>query len=497
VSYLLALDQGTSSSRAVVFDQYGQAVARAQQELTLQYPRPGWVETDAAALWKGQLAVARSALAGFAPRSIAAIGVTNQRETTVLWERATGAPLAQAIVWQDRRTADYCERLRESGHGPLIAARTGLIIDPYFSATKLAWLLDNVAGARARAARGALCFGTVDSYLLFMLSGGALHATDPSNAARTMLFNIHTGAWDDELLALFDIPRSVLPDIVPSSGVCGHTDAALFGAPIALAGIAGDQQAATFGQACYRPGMVKNTYGTGCFMLQNTGSVARASQHRLLTTVGWELKGQTTFLLEASVFMGGATVQWLRDSLGIIGHSGEVEALAASVPDTGGVMMVPAFTGLGAPYWDPGARATLLGMTRSTSRAHIARAALESIALQSADLMCAMELDAGTPVNELRVDGGASANDLLMQFQADVLGVPVLRPGVTETTALGAAYLAGLGCGVWAGLDEIAAHWQLERAFEPRRSDDWREASLARWRRAVALTRSWQEQGAQ
>lgn len=495
MSYLLALDQGTTSSRAIVFDHHGQPVARAQQELVLHYPHPGWVETDARVLWEGQLAVARAALAGMAPQSIAAIGVTNQRETTVLWERATGAPLANAIVWQDRRTAAHCERLREAGHGPLVAARTGLVIDPYFSATKLAWLLEHVPGARERAARGELCFGTVDSYLLFMLTGGRLHATDPSNASRTMLFNIHSSSWDDELLALFDIPRSLMPAIVPSSGVCGHTDAALFGAPIALAGIAGDQQAATFGQACHRPGMVKNTYGTGCFMLQNTGTEARVSQHRLLTTVGWQAEGQTTYLLEASVFMGGATVQWLRDSLGIFTHSGEVEALAASVPDTGGVVLVPAFTGLGAPYWDAGARGTLLGMTRATGRAQIARAALESIALQSADLMHAMELDAGTPLHELRVDGGASANDLLMQFQADVLGVPVLRPRVTETTALGAAYLAGLGCGVWGGLDDIGAHWQLERSFEPGRSQDWREAALARWRRAVALTRSWQEQG--
>ena len=494
MSYLLALDQGTTSSRAIVFDHHGQPVARAQQELVLHYPHPGWVETDARALWEGQLAVARAALAGMAPQSIAAIGVTNQRETTVLWERATGAPLANAIVWQDRRTVAHCERLREAGHGPLVAARTGLVIDPYFSATKLAWLLEHVPGARARAARGELCFGTVDSYLLFMLTGGRLHATDPSNASRTMLFNIHSGSWDDELLALFDIARSLMPAIVPSSGICGHTDAALFGAPIALAGIAGDQQAATFGQACHRPGMVKNTYGTGCFMLQNTGTEARVSQHRLLTTVGWQVEGQTTYLLEASVFMGGATVQWLRDSLGIVSHSGEVEALAASVPDTGGVVLVPAFTGLGAPYWDAGARGTLLGMTRATGRAQIARAALESIALQSADLMQAMELDAGTPLHELRVDGGASANDLLMQFQADVLGVPVLRPRVTETTALGAAYLAGLGCGVWGGLDDIGAHWQLERSFEPGRSQDWREAALARWRRAVALTRSWQEQ---
>ena len=496
MSYLLALDQGTTSSRAIVFNHLGQPVARAQQELALHYPHPGWVETDARALWQAQLAVARAALNGLAPRSIKAIGVTNQRETTVLWERDGGAPLANAILWQDRRTADMCERLRAASHAELITSRTGLVIDPYFSATKLAWLLDHVPDGRARAARGELCFGTVDSYLLFMLSGGRLHVTDPSNAARTMLFNIHTCSWDDELLALFDIAPQLLPQVVPSSGVCGYTDAALLGAPIAIAGIAGDQQAATFGQACHHPGMAKNTYGTGCFMLQNTGTEARASQHRLLSTVGWQTGGQTTYLLEASVFMGGATVQWLRDSLGIINHSGEVEALAASVPDTGGVLMVPAFTGLGAPYWDAGARATLLGMTRATGRGQIARAALESIALQSADLMHAMELDAGTPLHELRVDGGASANDLLMQFQADVLGVPVLRPRVTETTALGAAYLAGLGCGVWSGLDEIGSHWKLDRAFEPGRSDDWRCATLARWRRAVALTRSWQEQAA-
>jgi glycerol kinase len=489
--HILALDQGTTSSRALLFDGQGRIVARAQRELALHYPQPGWVEVDAQALWEDQLAVARQALAGGATERVAAIGITNQRETTVLWDRASGLPLHHAIVWQDRRTSDHCERLRAEGHEGWIAQRTGLLLDPYFSATKLAWLLDHVAGARQRAERGELCFGTIDSWLLFKLSGHRLHLTDPSNASRTMLFDIHRQCWDEQLLDLFRIPAALLAQVVDSSGVCGDSDAACFGRPIALAGIAGDQQAATFGQACDRPGMAKNTYGTGCFMLQHTGSTPLASQHRLLTTIGWRSAEQTQYLLEGSVFMGGAIVQWLRDNLGMLDAAADVEALAASVASSDGVLMIPAFTGLGAPHWDPNARASLLGMSRSTGRAQIARAALESIALQSADLLHAMRQDGCAELAELRVDGGASANNLLMQYQADVLGVPVLRPHITESTALGAAHLAGLGCGAWRGLAAAHGLWQLERAFEPRWSQDQRDATLARWRRALAHTRSW------
>lgn len=493
MTYLLALDQGTTSSRAIVFDSHGLVVARAQQELSLMYPAPGWVEVDANEIWRSQLMVAREALASTPGNNIRALGVANQRETTVLWDRVTGETISNAIVWQDRRTTTLCEQLRTAGKLEMIQQKTGLILDPYFSATKLAWLLDHVPGARTRAERGELCFGTVDSWLIFKLSGGRHHLTDVSNASRTMLFNLHTQKWDDELLALFNIPHQLLPEIVASSGICGYTDKALFGREIAIAGIAGDQQAATFGQACHRPGMAKNTYGTGCFLMQNTGKQAVESRHQLLTTVGWQLDGATTFLLEGSVFMAGASIQWLRDGLGIIGQASEVEKLAASVPNTGGTILVPAFTGLGAPYWDPAARGTLLGMTRGTGKAHIARAALESIALQSTDLLQAMEQDAGTPLRELRVDGGACSNNLLMQYQTDVLGVPVLRPRVIETTALGAAYLAGLACGIWTGIDEIEAQWQLEKEFTPSYSADQRADVLERWRRAVAVTRSWND----
>ncbi|MCB2024457.1 MAG: glycerol kinase GlpK [Ottowia sp.] len=503
--YLLALDQGTTSSRAIVFDERGRVAALAQREFAQHFPHPGWVEHDAAEIWATQLAVARecvqklpSALSGRAQAApeIVAIGITNQRETTVLWDRATGQPVAPAIVWQDRRTTARCEQLRRAGKAAAIQRKTGLVLDAYFSATKLEWLLDNVPGARARAEAGDLAFGTIDSWLIYQLTGGRTHATDPSNAARTMLMNIHTLAWDEELLRLFSIPRAVLPQIVPSSGLLGETDSDLLGTPLPIAGVAGDQQAATFGQACFAPGMAKNTYGTGCFMLMNTGGRAVRSRNRLLTTVGWQGPAgadgrRTAYCLEGSVFMAGATVQWLRDGLQIIQSAPEVEALAASVPDTGDVFLVPAFAGLGAPDWDGRARGTLVGLTRGSTRAHIARAALEAIALQSADMFGAMSRDAGLALTELRVDGGASRNDLLMQLQADLLGVPVVRPQVTETTALGAAYLAGLATGVWAGGAEIAAQWAVERRFEPTLTESARRARIARWREAVERARGW------
>jgi glycerol kinase len=424
---------------------------------------------------------------------VAAIGIANQRETTVVWDRATGEPLCRAIVWQDRRTAERCDALRAAGHSSLIQRKTGLELDAYFSATKLEWLLNHVPGARARAERGELAFGTVDSWLAFKLTGR--HVTDVSNASRTMLFDIHSLRWDEELLALFDVPAAMLPEVVASSGELGLTREEWFGRAIPLAGIAGDQQAATFGQACHARGMVKNTYGTGCFMLMHAGESPPVSHNRLLSTVGWTVNGQTDYLLEGSVFMGGATVQWLRDGLGIIKQSSDVEGLALSVPDSGGVMLVPAFVGLGAPHWDAYARGTIVGMTRGTTSAHIARAAVEAIAYQSAELLAAMQKDAALAVHEVRADGGAARNDLLMQFQADLLGVPVIRPRVTETTALGAAYLAGLAVGFWASQEEIAAQWQAERRFEPNKADARREEMMARWARAVAHARSWAEPG--
>ncbi|RJG05064.1 glycerol kinase [Noviherbaspirillum cavernae] len=492
--YILALDQGTTSSRAILFDHSGNIKGTAQQEFLQIFPHSGWVEHDASDIWRSQLAVARQVLQeqGVGAKDIAAIGITNQRETTVLWDHKTGELVAHAIVWQDRRTAALCDALREQGKGPLFQQKTGLVIDSYFSGTKLKWLLDNVPGARARAERGELAFGTVDSWLIFKLCGG-LHVTDTSNASRTLLFNIHTLQWDDELLALLDIPRSLLPQVVASSQVIGHTEAALFGAQIPIAGIAGDQQAATFGQACHQPGMAKNTYGTGCFMLMHTGKDVVASRNNLLTTVGWTRDDQTDYLLEGSVFMAGAAVQWLRDGLGIIRQSSDVEALAASVPDTGGVVFVPAFAGLGAPYWDAYARGTIVGMSRGTTRAHIARATLASIAYQSADVLEAMQKDSAVGLTELRVDGGAACNDLLMQFQADVLGVPVVRPIVIETTALGAAYLAGLAVGFWQSQQEIVAQWQVQRRFEPAMSVDERQQRLTTWRRAVERARDWDE----
>ncbi|WP_028601658.1 glycerol kinase GlpK [Ottowia thiooxydans] len=504
MDYLLALDQGTTSSRAIAFDTHGRVAALAQREFTQHFPKPGWVEHDAAEIWLTQLSVARECLekltaqqgSAAGPVKVRAIGITNQRETTVLWERATGHPVAPAIVWQDRRTTHRCEALRRAGKAGLIQRKTGLVLDSYFSATKLEWLLDHIPGIRARAEAGELAFGTVDSWLIWNLTGGQVHATDASNASRTLLMNIHSLQWDEELLRLFNIPRAVLPRIVPSSGVLGEVLPKWLGEPIPISGVAGDQQAATFGQACFGPGMAKNTYGTGCFMLMNTGTAAVTSRNRLLTTVGWQGpeeggERRTAYCLEGSVFMAGATIQWLRDGLGIIDNAAQVEPLAASVPDTGDAFLVPAFAGLGAPDWDGCARGTLVGLTRGTTRAHIARAALEAIALQSADLFGAMMRDSGIALTELRVDGGASRNDLLMQMQADFLGVPVVRPRITETTALGAAYLAGLAIGTWANGSAIAQHWAIDQRFEPRLTEPARRARLDRWREAVARSRGW------
>jgi len=490
---VLAFDQGTTSSRAIAFGREGRILGSSQQEFRQIYPHPGWVEHDPLEIWRTQRDVAAQALAsaGLHPGDVCAIGITNQRETTVLWERATGRPVANAIVWQDRRTASRCDALRQAGHEATFAACTGLVLDAYFSGTKLAWLLDNVAGTRERAKRGELAFGTVDTWLAWQLSGGRAHVTDVSNASRTLLFNIHTLDWDDELLAILDIPRAVLPKVVPSSGEVARTSCDGLPTGLAIAGIAGDQQAALFGQACYAAGMAKNTYGTGCFLLMNTGSRPSASRNRLLTTVAWQRAGATSYALEGSVFIAGAAVQWLRDGLGIIERSSDVEPLAASVPDSGGALFVPALAGLGAPYWDPHARGTFVGITRGTTRAHIARATLEAIAFQSAELIEAMAADCGIALKELRVDGGATANDLLMQFQADILGVPVIRPKVTETTALGAAYLAGLACGFWKDEAEIASLWSRDRVFEPQLSRDAAAARMSEWKRAVARARGW------
>jgi glycerol kinase len=492
--HLLALDQGTSSSRAIVFDSAGSIVAMAQREFTQHFPEPGRVEHDAEEIWSTQLAVAREALAtaGLGAGDVAALGITNQRETTLVWERATGRAIGRAIVWQDRRTAGACEALKAAGREPFVRERTGLVLDAYFSATKIAWLLDHVPGARARAEKGELAFGTVDSWLLWKLTDGAVHATDATNASRTLLYDIRAGAWSDELLALFGVPRSLLPEVLPSSHRFGTTAPAIFGAPIAIGGIAGDQQSALFGQACFAPGQVKNTYGTGCFMLMHTGGDATLSSHGLLTTRAAQAGGPFQYAREGSVFVGGAVVQWLRDGLQAIRSSADVQALAESVPDAGGVVLVPAFTGLGAPYWNPEARGTISGLTRGTTMAHIARAALESIAFQSAALLEAMQKDAaaagGAPVAELRVDGGASANDLLLQVQADLLGIPVLRPRTVETTALGAAYLAGLQAGVWSDPGELAAQWAVERVFEPAISRDEAAARTRAWDHAVRRT---------
>jgi glycerol kinase len=493
MSFILALDQGTTSSRALVFDHDGTVRGLAQKEFRQFFPAPGLVEHDAGEIWASQLGVAVEAIAraGLTAADIAAIGITNQRETTVVWDRTTGRPIHHAIVWQDRRTAGECDLLRAGGHEPTFRARTGLVLDPYFSGTKLAWLLDHVPGARVKAEAGELAFGTIDSWLIWNLTNGERHLTDASNASRTLLFNIHDNSWDPQLLELLRIPPSVLPEVVDSSQVYGQTAARFLAARVPIAGMAGDQQAALFGQLCDRPGMVKNTYGTGCFMLMHTGNRPVISGQNLITTVASRIGGRTEYALEGSVFVAGAAVQWLRDGLGIIRSSAEVEALAASVPDNGGVYLVPAFTGLGAPHWDPYARGALLGITRGTTAGHIARATLESIAFQTADLLEAMEADAGTPLAELRVDGGATANDLLMQFQADLLGCPVVRPKVRETTALGAAYLAGLAVGYWRDRAEIGQLWQAERIFAPA-MEPGRAAELRRtWSRALERSKGW------
>lgn len=494
MTYLLALDQGTSSSRSIVFDARGHIVSLAQQELPQIYPQPGWVEHDPLEIWRGQLATARLALrqAGLKADAIHALGITNQRETTVLWSRLTGQPVHNAIVWQDRRAEAACAQLREQGREALIQAKTGLLIDAYFSGTKLKWLLDNVPGARAQAERGELAFGTIDSWLVWQLTGGALHATDVSNASRTMLFNVHSNQWDAELLDLLGIPASLMPQVLPSSAHYGEVLPALLGHPIVIGGVAGDQQSALFGQACFSAGMAKNTYGTGCFMLMHTGSHFQTSRNGLLTTSAAQTTAKAQFAIEGSVFVGGAVVQWLRDGLHAIRGSDEVQALAQSVPDSGGVMLVPAFTGLGAPYWKPDARGSITGLTRGTTLAHIARAALESIAYQSAALLQAMGRDAAAagaaPVAELRVDGGASVNDLLMQFQADLLGIAVVRPAVTETTALGAAWLAGLATGVYRSSAELSGLWRAERTFVPTLSADHAATRMAQWEHAVRQT---------
>jgi len=490
MKYLLAMDQGTSSSRSLVFSEHGDIVASAQQELRQIYPQPGWVEHDPQEIWRSQLDTARQALAkaGLSSKDIGSIGITNQRETTLVWRRDNGQALHNAIVWQDRRTEPACKLLRDAGRSGMVQEKTGLLIDAYFSATKLQWLLNNVPGARAMAERGELAFGTVDSWLLWQLSGGAVHATDVSNASRTMLFNIHTRQWDAELLALFDIPDSLLPRVQSSAGLFGHAKAEHLGTVLAIGGMAGDQQSALFGQACFALGQVKNTYGTGCFMLMHTGAQCASSQHGLISTSAAQPGADAAYALEGSVFIGGAVVQWLRDGLNAFDHSADVEQLAASVSDSAGVLLVPAFTGLGAPYWQADARGAIVGLSRGTTMAHIARAALESIAFQSTSLLQAMNSDADHAVTELRVDGGACVNDLLMQFQADLLGIPVLRPAVIETTALGAAYLAGLGTGIYHSPQELISRWQLERAFEPRMSRDEAAARMQGWERAVRQT---------
>jgi glycerol kinase len=493
---ILAIDQGTTSSRAIVFDQAGQPVASAQCEFEQHYPKEGWVEHDPETIWQGTLAVCREALdrAGQGAAAIAAIGITNQRETVVLWERASGRPVHRAIVWQDRRTADRCARLVADGHEAVVGARTGLVIDPYFSATKLAWLLDEVPGTRAAAERGDLAFGTIDSFLLWRLTSGKVHATDASNASRTMLYDIHRQDWDDDLLRLLDIPRAVLPEVVDSSGLLGTTQANLFGAPLPIAGMAGDQQAATVGQACIRPGMIKSTYGTGCFALLNTGDTPVASRNRLLTTIAWRIGGKTTYALEGSIFVAGAAVQWLRDGLKLISHAHETEPLAAGIFDTGGVYLVPAFVGLGAPIWDPHARGTIVGLTRNTGIAEIVRATLEAVGYQTRDLMLAMHADLpdgadGQREAALRVDGGMVANSWVCQFLADILDVPVERPAVTETTALGAAYLAGLAVGLYPSLESLADVWRCERRFEPKMAATERHRLYAGWLDAVRRSR--------
>jgi glycerol kinase len=493
VKFILALDQGTTSSRAIVFDHSGSIVAVAQKEFKQHFPQAGWVEHDPEDLWSSQFSVMAEVLAksGVKTDQLAAIGITNQRETSIVWDRRSGKPLCNAIVWQDRRTAEYCDSLKSRGHEDLIRQKTGLVIDAYFSATKLEWILDHVKGAREAAANGQIAFGTVDSWLIWKLTGGKKHVTDVSNASRTMLLNIHTGEWDDELLAHFNIPKMILPEVRSSSEEYGVTDTGVLHANIPIAGIAGDQQAALFGQMCTQPGMVKNTYGTGCFMLMNTGEKAVTSKNNLLTTIAWKIQGKTEFALEGSIFIAGAVVQWLRDGLQIIRSSPEVEELATQVNDTNGVYMVPAFAGLGAPHWKQHARGSLFGLTRGTTNAHIARAALESIAYQTTDVLKAMEADAGIAIRELRVDGGATINNILMQFQSDVLQVDVVRPKVYETTALGAAYLAGLATGYWKSVQEIQQQWQVDAKFSPAMSTEKIKELQRGWHRAVKATIAW------
>ena len=494
MTYILALDQGTSSSRSIVFKPDGSVLTVAQQEFRQIYPHPGWVEHDPQEIWTSQLATARQALqqAGISAAQVASLGITNQRETTVVWRRDTGQAIYNAIVWQDRRAEPECLRLREAGAAPLVQQKTGLLIDAYFSATKLQWILNNVAGARDMAARGELAFGTVDSWLMWQLTGGAVHATDVSNAARTMLFNIHSNQWDDELLKLLDIPKSVLPEVHPSASDFGHTQAQWLGHELAIGGVAGDQQSALFGQACFQAGQAKNTYGTGCFMLMHTGNQFQTSHNGLITTSAAQADRTPAYALEGSVFIGGAVVQWLRDGLRAFDKSADVQALAESVPDSGGVVLVPAFTGLGAPYWQADARGAMVGLSRGTTMAHIARAALESIAFQSTALLQAMNRDAAQPVTELRVDGGACVNNLLMQFQADMLGVPVVRPKIFETTALGAAFLAGLATGFWKNREQLASQWQIDRTFEPSMPKSLVESLRHGWNKALERSREWE-----
>jgi len=491
--YILSFDQGTTSSRAIVFDRNGAIISVAQKEFSQIFPQPGWVEHDANEIWSTQLGVAAEAItkAGLTVKQIAAIGITNQRETTVVWDKKTGQPIHNAIVWQDRRTADFCDALRKEGKDRFIQQKTGLVIDAYFSATKVKWILDNVDGARAKANNGELCFGTIDTWLLWKLTNGKVHATDVSNASRTMLFNIHSLNWDEALLKIFDVPAAILPEVHSSSEVYGETQNILTAHNIPIAGIAGDQQAALFGQMCTQPGMVKNTYGTGCFMLMNTGEKAVPSTNNLLTTVAWKVNGVTQYALEGSVFIAGAVVQWLRDGLKIIRSSSEIEALANEVESSDGVYVVPAFAGLGAPYWNQHARGTMVGITRGTTAANIARAALESIAYQTMDVLKAMEADSGISIKELRVDGGATANNLLMQFQSDILNCKVVRPVVTETTALGAAYLAGLAVGYWKNMEEIQQQWLMEKTFVSSMNDDERNNLSEGWKKAVEAAMSW------
>jgi glycerol kinase len=495
MKYILAFDQGTTSSRAILFDEKGAIVAKAQKEFEQIFPKPGWVEHDPNEIWSSQTGVAAEAVtkAGITAKDIAAIGITNQRETTIVWDKNSGKPIYNAIVWQDRRTANFTDRLKKEGLEDTFTKKTGLVLDPYFSGTKIRWILENVNGARHKAESGDLLFGTVDSWLIWKMTGGKVHVTDVTNASRTLLYNIHELEWDKELLKILDIPGSMLPEVKSCSEIYGETAGEIFAAKLPIAGIAGDQQAALFGQVCTQKGMAKNTYGTGCFMLMNTGTEPITSKNKLLTTIAWQLNGKTEYALEGSVFIGGAVVQWLRDGLGVINKSEEVEALAAEVESTDGVYLVPAFSGLGAPHWDPHARGTITGITRGTSTGHIARAALEAIAFQSTDLLKAMVADSGIELKELRVDGGASVNTLLMQFQADILGVPVVRPTITETTALGAAYLAGLAVGFWDDIDEISEQWAIDQTFKPEMDKQKIKEHYAGWHKAVERAKDWED----